>query len=83
MDDPIITGVRAARDAHGARFDYDVAAIFRDIRAMQEESGRECVRLPGRAVVAYTGRKGMRVVDGATGDLAEHAEKEVDFGRSS
>ena len=25
--DPIISEVRAARDAHGARFDYDVAAI--------------------------------------------------------
>ena len=36
--DPIISEVRAARDAHAARFDYDVAAIFRDIRAMQEES---------------------------------------------
>ena len=50
--DPIISDVRAARDAHVARFDYDVAAIFRDIRAMQEESAREYVRLPARAVAA-------------------------------
>ena len=56
--DPIITEVRAVRDAHGARFDYDVAAIFRDIRAMQEESGREYVRFPARPVVASDARSG-------------------------
>ena len=50
--DPIISEVRALRDEHAARFDYDVAAIFRDIRAMQEESGRDYVRLPARPVVA-------------------------------
>ena len=50
--DPIVSEVRAVRDAHAARFDYDVAAIFRDIRAMQEKSGREYVRLPARSVVA-------------------------------
>ena len=50
--DPIISEVRAVRDAHAAHFDYDVAAIFRDIRAMQEESGRDYVRLPARPVVA-------------------------------
>ena len=50
--DPIISEVRAARDAHAARFDYDVTAIFRDIRAMQEESGREYVRFPARPVDA-------------------------------
>ena len=50
--DPIISEVRAVRDAHAARFDHDVAAIFRDIRAMQEKPGREYVRLPARPVVA-------------------------------
>ena len=46
--DPVISEVRAVRDAHAARFDYDVAAIFRDIRAMQEKSGMSYVRHPGR-----------------------------------
>jgi len=50
--DPIISEVRAVRDTHAARFDYDVAAIFRDIRAMQEDSGRDYIRLPARPVVA-------------------------------
>ncbi len=49
--DPIISEVRAVRDAHAARLDYNMAAIFRDIRAMQEASGREYVRYPARQVV--------------------------------
>ncbi len=52
MTDPIIAEVRAARDAHAARFSYDVAEIFRDIRAMQEASGSEYVRDPARLVAA-------------------------------
>ena len=50
--DSIISEVRAVRDAHAARFDYDVAAIFRDIRAMQATSRREYVRYPARPVPA-------------------------------
>ena len=59
--DPIISEVRAVRDAHAARFDYDVAAILRDIRAMQEKSGLNHVRLPRRPVVA----------SGPTSDLSD------------
>ena len=44
--DPIIAEVRAGRDQHAARFDYDVKAIFRDIQARQETSGRQYVRYP-------------------------------------
>lgn len=49
--DPIIDELRAVRDEHAARFNYDVEAIFRDIQAQQEASGREYVRLPPRRVV--------------------------------
>ena len=48
MEDPIISELRAIREAYAARFDYDVEAMFRDIRARQEASGREYVRLPAR-----------------------------------
>ena len=48
--DPIIAEVRAVRDKHAARFDYDIDAIFRDIRAMQETSGREYVQFPARRI---------------------------------
>ena len=50
--DPIIAELRAVRDQHAARFDYDVAAIFQDIRAMQETSGRDYVRYPARRVLS-------------------------------
>ena len=50
--DPIIDELRAVRDEHAARFNYDVEAIFRDIQAQQEASGREYIRLPPRRVVS-------------------------------
>ena len=46
--DPIIAEVWAIRRAYAAQFDYDVEAMFKDIRAKQEASGREYVRLPAR-----------------------------------
>ena len=48
--DPIIAEVRAVRDQHAARFDYDVKAIFRDIQAKQQASGRQYVRYPARRI---------------------------------
>ena len=50
--DPIIAEVRAIRQAYAARFDYDVEAIFRDIRARQEATGRDYVRLSARRLVS-------------------------------
>jgi hypothetical protein len=50
--DPIIDELRAVRDEHAARCGYDVEEIFRDIRAKQQASGREYVRLPARRVVS-------------------------------
>ena len=52
--DPIIAELRAVRDRHAARFDYDLAAIFRDIREMQETSGRDYVRYPARRVLSVS-----------------------------
>jgi len=52
--DPIISELRAIRQAYAARFDYDVAAIFRDIRAKQEASGRDYMRLSSRRAVSAT-----------------------------
>lgn len=41
--DPIIDEVRAIRRAYAARFDYDVEAIFKDIRAREEAAERNYV----------------------------------------
>lgn len=49
--DPIVAEVRAARDAHAARFGYDLKKIFRDIQEQQKASGREYVTYPARPLV--------------------------------
>ena len=58
--DPIIAEVWAVRDQHAARFDYDVKAIFRDIRARQEASDRKYVRYPARRTSPDSGIQATR-----------------------
>ena len=50
----MIAGVRAARDAYAALHGHDIAAIFEDVRAAQEASGRVYVRDIERLVQAAT-----------------------------
>jgi hypothetical protein len=45
MNDPIVDEVRRVRDAHAARFHYDLDAIFRDIKEQEQKSGRTFVSL--------------------------------------
>ncbi len=40
MNDPIVDEVRRVRDAYAARFNYDLDAIFRDIKENETKSGR-------------------------------------------
>ena len=49
--DSVIAEVRAIRDGFAARADYDVGAIFRRIREMQDEHGHEYVTYPARRSV--------------------------------
>jgi len=39
MNDPIVDEVRRVRDAHAARFNYDLDAIFLDIKEQEKKSG--------------------------------------------
>ena len=39
--DPIVDEVRRARDAYAARFNYDLRAIFRDLKEQEKRSGRK------------------------------------------
>ena len=41
--DPIVDEVRRARDAYAARFNYDLQAIFRDLKEQEKRSGRQIV----------------------------------------
>jgi hypothetical protein len=48
MNDPIVEEVRQAREAHAARFHYDLDAIFRDVKEQEKKSGRKFVSFPAR-----------------------------------
>ena len=50
MKDPIVEEVRQVRAEHAKRFNYDLKAIFADIRKQQEESGREYVSFPAKRI---------------------------------
>ncbi|MSR81151.1 MAG: hypothetical protein EXS11_10565 [Gemmataceae bacterium] len=39
MNDPIVDEVRRVRDAHAATFNYDLHAIFLDIKKREKERG--------------------------------------------
>jgi hypothetical protein len=48
MNDPIVDEVRRIRDAHAAAFDYDLDAIFQDIKEEEKRSGLRFVSYPPR-----------------------------------
>jgi hypothetical protein len=51
-EDPIVAEVRRERAAHAARFNYDLLAIYRDLKAEEQKSGREFASFPARRVAA-------------------------------
>lgn len=54
MNDPIVEEIRKYREAHAARFNYDLDAIYRDIKEREKEweekTGRKVVSYPPRRV---------------------------------
>jgi hypothetical protein len=44
MNDPIVDEVRRIRDAHAARFNYDLNAIFQDIKEREKKNGLKFVQ---------------------------------------
>jgi hypothetical protein len=51
MNDPIVDEVRRVRDAHAAMFNYDLDAIFQDIKEQEKKSGLKFVSYPPRRTV--------------------------------
>lgn len=47
--DPIVDEVRRVRDAYAARFNYDLRAIFRDLKEQEKRSGRKVVSCPAES----------------------------------
>lgn len=57
-EDPIVAEVRAVRDAHAKKFNYDPRAIFEDILKTQEElkkKGYKFTSLPPKLLAKRTG----------------------------
>jgi hypothetical protein len=47
-NDPIIEEVRKVRDAHAKKFNYDLKAIYLDLKQREQGSGRRYVSLAPR-----------------------------------
>ena len=50
MNDPIVDEMHRIRDAHAARFNYDLNAIFRDLKEQERKSGRKFVSFSPRKI---------------------------------
>jgi len=51
MNDPIVEEVRRIRDAHAARFNYDLDAIFQDVKEREKKSGLKFIQGVARQAV--------------------------------
>lgn len=47
-EDPIVEKVREARAAYAQRFNYDLDAMYRDLKKRETQSGRVVVRCPAK-----------------------------------
>ncbi len=50
-EDPIVEEVRKVRDAYAQRFNYDLDAIYRDLKEKERRSGRVVVPCPAKETV--------------------------------
>lgn len=46
INDPIVEEVRKLRDAHAAKFNYDLQELFKDIKKQEKKSKRKFFTLP-------------------------------------
>lgn len=50
QDDPVVEEVRTVREAYAARFNYDLEAIFQDLKRQERKSGRTFVSFSSRRI---------------------------------
>jgi hypothetical protein len=48
--DPVVEEVRAIRDAYAKQFNYNLEAIYRDLKEQEARSGWEVVALPPKYI---------------------------------
>ena len=54
--DPVVEEVRAIRDAYAKQFDYDLEAIYRDLKEQEAKSGWKVVSLQPKRIVVTDGK---------------------------
>lgn len=54
--DPIVDEVRRAREVYAARFNYDLQAIYRDLKEQEKRSGRKFVSYADEPAVSGPNR---------------------------
>jgi len=47
-EDPIVAEVRKIRDRHAAAFNYDLDAIFQDLKKQEKKSRRSFIAFPSK-----------------------------------
>ena len=50
--DSVVEEIRKVREEHAAKFNYDLHAIYRDLKEQERQSRREVVSLPPKRPVA-------------------------------
>ncbi len=45
-EDPIVETIHKIREEHARKFDFDLQAIYNDLKAQEKKSGRKIVSLP-------------------------------------
>lgn len=80
MTDPIVDEVRRVRDAHAARFNYNLDAIFQDIKDQERRSGRTFVTYPPRAVEPHPATPPLPSQTPVPGDSAPSSSAPANLG---
>ena len=50
IKDPFVEEVRKVREAHAAKFNYDLRAIYEDLKKQEKKNKRKFVSLPPKYV---------------------------------
>ncbi len=50
-NDPIVEEVRKIREQHASKFDYDLNAIYKDLKETEKQSDHEVINLPAKRIL--------------------------------
>jgi hypothetical protein len=64
QSDPIVAEIRAFRELHASRFDFDIRRIVKDVQKRDAAGDRKVVRLPPRRPVRLTREAAVAVTSG-------------------